>query len=80
MRVKGKKKRGQVLVQNEVDRSLAKEAQLQQKIEEMDSLTFELADEVRETNCKRRSDHKNEKNFKQLLHRRLNRSKELIKR
>ena len=80
MRVKGKKKRGQVLVQNEVDRSLAKEAQLQQKIEEMDSLTFELADEVRETNCKRRSDNKNEKNFKQLLHRRLNRSKELIKR
>ena len=36
LRVKGEKKRGQVLVQNEVDKSLAKKAQLQQKIEDME--------------------------------------------
>ena len=32
LRVKVEKKRGQVLVQKEVDKSLAKEAQMQQKI------------------------------------------------
>ena len=31
LRVKGEKKRGQLLVQKEVDKSLAKEDQLQQK-------------------------------------------------
>ena len=35
LRVKVEKNRGQVLVQKEVDKSLAKEAQLQHKIEEM---------------------------------------------
>ena len=40
LRVKGEKKRGQVLAQKEVDKSLAKEAQLQQKIEDMDSFIF----------------------------------------
>ena len=32
LRFKGEKKRGQVLVQKDVDKSLAKEAQLQHKI------------------------------------------------
>ena len=36
MRVKGEKKRGQVLVQKEVDKSLAKESPLQQKIEDLE--------------------------------------------
>ena len=80
LRVKGEKKRGQVLVQKEVEKSLAKEAQLQQKIEEMDSLTFELAEEVRDANHKRRAEHKHAKHFKHLAHRRLKRSKELLKR
>ena len=44
LRVKGEKKRGQVLVQKDVDKSLAKEAQIQQKIEELDSFTFDLAE------------------------------------
>ena len=35
LRVKGEKKRGQALVQKEVDKSLAKEAQLKHKIEEI---------------------------------------------
>ena len=80
MRVKGEKKRGQVLVQKEVDKSLAKEAQLQKKIEEMDSFTFELAEEVRDANSKRRAAHKHAKHFKELDHRRLKRSNELLKR
>ena len=78
-RVKGEKKRGQVLVQNEVDKSFSKEAQLQQKIEDMDSFIFELAEKVRDANCKRRDTHKHVKQFKQLAHRRLKRSKELLK-
>ena len=49
LRFKGENNRGQVLVQKEVDKSLAKEVQLQHKIEEMDSFTFELAEEVRDT-------------------------------
>ena len=42
LRVKGEKKREQVLVQKEVDKFLAKEDHLQQKIEELDSFTFEF--------------------------------------
>ena len=53
MRFKGETKIGQVLVQKEVDNSLTKEAQLQQKIEEMDSFKFALDEEVRDTNRKR---------------------------
>ena len=79
MRVKGEKNRGQVLVQTEVDKFLTNEAQLQQKIEEMDSFTFELAEEVMDYNCKRRDYHKNVKHFKQLAHRWLKRFKELLK-
>ena len=75
LRVKGEKKRGQVLVQKEVDKSLVKEAQLQHKIEKMDSFTFELAEEVRDANLKRRVAHNHAKYFKQLAHRRLKRSK-----
>ena len=69
-----------MLVQKEVDKSLAKEYQLQKKIEEMDSFTFELAEEVRDANCKRRAAHKHAKHFKQLAHSLLKRSKELLKR
>ena len=79
MRVKGEKKRGRLLVQKEVDNSLAKEAQLQQKIEELDSFTLEFSEEVRDADCKRRADHKHSKRFKKLAHRRIKRSKELIK-
>ena len=68
------------MVQKEVDKSRSKEAQLQQKIEEIDSFTFELAEEVREANLKRRATHKHDKHFKQLTHRRLKSSKELLKR
>ena len=71
-RVKGEKNRGQVLAKNEVDKSLEKEAQLQQKIEDMDSFTFKLT-EIR-------SSHKHAKHFKQLAHRRLKRPKEILKR
>ena len=80
LRVKGEKKRGQVLVQKEVDNSLAKEAQLQHKIEDMESFTFELDDEVKDAYCKRRDSHKNSKHSKQLAHRRLKRSEEMLKR
>ena len=59
---------------------MAKEAQLQQKIEDMDSFTFELAEEVRDADRKRRAAHKHAKHFKQLAHRRIKRSKELLKR
>ena len=58
LKVKGERKRCQVLVQKEIDKYLAKEAQIQQKIEEMDSFTFELAEEVRDTYRKRRAAHK----------------------
>ena len=75
LRVKGEKKRGQVLVQKEVDKSLAKEAQLQHKIEEMDAFTFELAEEVRDADSKRRAAHKHAKHFEKLAHRWLKRSK-----
>ena len=75
LRVKCDNKRVHVLVQKEVDKSLAKEAQLQQKIEELDSLTFELVDEVRDANRKRSASHKHAKHFKQLAHSRLKRSK-----
>ena len=67
-------------MQKEVDKSLAKEVQLQQKIEDLDSFTFELAKEVRDANCKRRDDHNHAKHFKKLAHRRIKRSKELLKR
>ena len=67
------KKRGQLFVQKEVDKSLAKEAQLQRKTEEMDSFAFGLAEEVRDANCKRRAAHKHTKHFKQLAHRWLKR-------
>ena len=66
LRLKGEKKRGQVLVHKDIYKSLAKEAQLQHKIEELDSFTFELADEVRYADRKRRSSHKHAKHFKQL--------------
>ena len=59
---------------------MAKESQLQQKIEDMESFTFELAEEVRYANCKRRSAHKHAKHFKQLAHRQLKRLKELLRR
>ena len=80
LRVKGEKKRGRALVQKEVDKSLAKEAHLHQKIEDLGSFTFKLSEEVRDTNRKRRDDQKHAKHFKQLAHRRLKRSKELVKR
>ena len=53
-----------MLAQKEVDKSMAKEAQLQQKIEEMDSFTFELAEEVRDADRKIRAAHKHAKHFK----------------
>ena len=71
LRVKGDKKRGQVLVQKEVDKSLAKEAHLYKKIEEMDLFTFKLDEEVRDANRKIRAAHKHSKHFNQLAHRRL---------
>ena len=40
MRVKGEKKGGQVLVHKEIYKNLEKEAQMQQKIEELESFTF----------------------------------------
>ena len=80
LRVKGEKKRVQVLVQKEVDNSLAKESHLQQKIEDLDSFKFNLAEEVRDANRKRRAAHIYAKQFKKLAHRRIKRSKELIKR
>ena len=46
----------------------------------MDSLKFELAEEVRDANRKRRAAHNHSKHFKQLAHRRLKRLKELLKR
>ena len=46
----------------------------------MDSFTFELTEEVRDADRKRRTDRNHSKHFKQLAHRRLNRSKELLKR
>ena len=46
----------------------------------MDSFTFELAEEVRGADGKRRASHNHVKHFKKLAHRRLNRSKEIIKR
>ena len=51
--LKGEKKRGQVLVKKEVYKSSAKEDQLQQKIKELDSFTFKLDEEVRDTDFKR---------------------------
>ena len=80
LRVKAEKNRGQVLVQKEVDKYLEKEDHLQQKIEEMESFTFELAEEVSDSNRKRRADYKHAKHFKQLAHKRLKRLKELLKR
>ena len=55
-----------MLVQKEVEKSSAKESQMQQKIEELDSFTFKLAEEVRDANRKRRAYHKHAKQFKQL--------------
>ena len=80
LRVKGENKRGQVSVQKVVDKSLKKKSQLQQKIEEMGSFTFELDEEVRDADRNIRAVHKHSKHFKHLAHRRLKRSKELIKR
>ena len=69
-----------MLVQKEVDKSFEKESQMQQKIEDLESFTFKLAEEVRDANRKRRAAHKHAKHFKQLEHMRLKRSKELLKR
>ena len=63
------------MVQKEIYESLAKEAQLQQKMEKLDSLTFKLSEVVRDAYRKRRASHKHVKNFKQLAHRRLKKSK-----
>ena len=52
---------------------------MQHKIKYMDSFTFKLDEEVRDTDLKRRAADKHAKHFKQLAHRRLKRSKELIK-
>ena len=46
----------------------------------MDSFTFELSEEVREADLKRRAAHKHAKHFRQLAHRWIKRSKELLKR
>ena len=46
----------------------------------MDSFTFELAEEVRDADRKRRAAYKHAKHFKQLAHMWLKRSKELLKR
>ena len=59
---------------------MAKEAHLQQKIIDMDSFVFELAKEVRDADRKIRAARKHAKHFKQLAHRRIKRSKELLKR
>ena len=67
------------MVQKEVDKYLEKESQLQQKIDEMDSFTFEFAKEVRDANRKRSAAHKHVKHFKLLAHRWINRLKELLK-
>ena len=40
------------MIQNEIDKYLEKESHLQQKTEELDSFTFELAEEVRDSNRK----------------------------
>ena len=45
----------------------------------MDSFTFELDEEVRDADRKIRAAHKHAKQFKFLAHRRLKRSKELLK-
>ena len=58
---------------------MAKESQLHHKIEEVDSFTFELAEEVRDANRKIRDAHNHAKHFEKLAHRRLKRSKELLK-
>ena len=63
LRVKVEKNRGQVLVQKDVDKYLEKEAQTQQKIEELDSFTFEFNDEVRYADRKIRASHKHAKHF-----------------
>ena len=55
--VKGDKKRVQLLVHKEFDKSLAKEDQLRHKIEELDLFTFELDEEVRDVYRKRRAAH-----------------------
>ena len=80
LKAKGENKRCQVLEQKEVDKSLSKEARLQQKIEELESFTLELDEEVRDSDRKRRSSHNHAKHFKKMAHRQLKRSKELIKR
>ena len=69
-----------MLVQKEIDKSLEKEAQLQKKIEDMDSFTFELVEEVRDSNHNRRAAYNHAKHFNQLAHRRIKRSEELLKR
>ena len=46
----------------------------------MYSFTFELAEEVRDADRKRRAAQNHDKHSKQLAHRRLNRSKEMLKR
>ena len=79
LRFKGEKNRGQVLVQKDVDKYLEKEAQTQQKIEELDTFKFELAEEVRDSDCKRKASHKHAKKFKQLEYMRLKRLKEFLK-
>ena len=66
-------------MQKEVDKSLAKKDQLHQKIQELDSFKFALAEEVTDADRKRRAAHKHAKHFNQLAHRRIKRSKELIK-
>ena len=45
---------------------MAKEAQIQQKIEEIDKFTFELAEEVRDADFNIRASHNHAKPFKQL--------------
>ena len=41
------------MLQKGVNKFLAKEAQIKHKIEDMDSFTFELAEEVRDADCKK---------------------------
>ena len=60
-------------MQKKIDKSLEKEAQLQHKIEELDSFTFELDEEVRDADHNRRAAYKHAKHFKQLSNRRLKR-------
>ena len=59
---------------------MAKEPHMQQKIEELDSFTFDLDGELRDADRKRRAAHKHAKHFKQLAHMRIKRSKEILKR